>query len=321
MTTATTRIVFMGTPEFAVPSLTALYEQSTTHHWTIVSVMTQPDRRAGRGNKVIASPVKQQAKSFGLSLLQPASLRKEPAVVETLRELQPDLIVVAAYGLFLPTSVLDIPTFGCINVHASLLPRYRGASPIHAAILNGDRETGISIMLMDEGLDTGPILAKTQQPILSDDTTSVLSDRLATQGANRLVETLPKWLAGELPPVPQSELPGTPSLCRMIKKSAGQIDWTQPASQIERMTRAYTPWPSAFTTWNNQPFKIIQANVTEGEVALSMVVEIDGQIAVGTGNGLLVLKTVQPASKRAMDIGGFLNGAPNFVGSQLGKEG
>ncbi|MBV7334070.1 methionyl-tRNA formyltransferase [Chloroflexi bacterium TSY] len=321
MTIAPTRIVFMGTPEFAVPSLTALYEQSTIHHWEIVSVMTQPDRRAGRGKKMIASPVKQQAESFGLSLLQPTSLRKEPAVVETLQDLQPDLIVVAAYGLILPTSVLDIPAFGCINVHASLLPIYRGASPIHAAILSGVAETGVSIMLMDEGLDTGPVLAKIQQPILPDDTTPVLSERLATQGANLLVETLPKWLAGTLPPIPQSELPGAPSLCRIIKKSAGQIDWTHAASQIERMTRAYTPWPSAFTTWNNQPFKIIQATVIEGEAEPSMVVEIGGQIAIGTGNGLLILKTVQPAGKRAMDIQSFLNGAPRFVGGQLGKKG
>lgn len=319
MSNQATRILFMGTPDFAVPSLRGLQEESASHHWQVITVVTQPDRPAGRGNKLVASPVKEYALAHNLPILQPTSLRKEPATVAALHELTPDLIVVAAYGLLLPKSVLAIPRLGCINVHASLLPAWRGASPITAAILNGDEETGVSIMLMDEGLDTGPVLTQAREPIHSDDTTASLSERLAEGGAQLLVETLPRWRSGELSATPQSELPGEVSTCGQIEKEAGRIDWRQSAVQIERMTRAYTPWPSAYTTWRNELFKIWQAEVMPGEAEPGLVVTMLQGPAVGTGEGLLLLRTIQPAGKRAMDARSFLNGAPDFIGSYLGE--
>ncbi|RME55717.1 MAG: methionyl-tRNA formyltransferase [Caldilineae bacterium] len=317
---ANVRIVFMGTPAFAAPSLLALHEAERTQRWEIVAVVTQPDRPAGRGKRVAISPVKEAALELELPILQPGRLRREPEAVEALRSLAPDVIVVAAYGQILPKEVLEIPRFGCINVHASLLPAYRGASPITAAILDGQDETGVSIMLMDEGMDTGPVLAQARQPIRGDDTTASLGERLAMQGAALLVETLPRWLRGEVTPVDQGELPGTPSVCRLVKKEDGRIDWSRPAAYIERMTRAYTPWPSAFTTWKGALFKIWSADVAAGSAEPGRVLRLDGEVAVGSGDGLLVLRTVQPAGKRAMDIRSFLNGAPDFVGARLGQE-
>ena len=314
----TLRLVFMGTPDFAVPTLQALHTHGETHGWTLVAAVTQPDRPAGRGKRLTPSPVKQQALAYDLPVLQPASLRKDPGAVEALAALMPDLLVVAAYGLILPPRVLELPSYGCINVHASLLPAYRGASPITAALLDGLEETGVSIMLMDEGMDTGPVIAQARQRIRPDDTTATLSQRLAIQGASLLVDVLPRWLAGDLAPKPQSSLPGTPSTCRLVRKDQGEIDWRAPAAYIERMTRAYTPWPSAYTYWRGQPFKIWQADVCAGSAPAGQVVEAAEGVAVGTGDGLLLLRTVQPAGKRAMDIRSFLNGAPDFVGSRLG---
>lgn len=312
------RLVFMGTPDFALPSLQALHAHAPAQGWEVVAVATQPDRPAGRGKQPAMSPIKHQALANGLTLLQPASLRKEPDAVEALAGLMPDLLIVAAYGLILPRRVLEIPTFGCINVHASLLPAYRGASPIAAAILDGLDETGVSIMLMDEGMDTGPVLAQARQAIHADDTTVSLSSRLATQGAQLLVETLPAWLAGDVAPIPQSSLPGTPSICRLIRKEQGAIDWTLPAVQIERMTRAYTPWPSVYTQWRGALLKVWRAAVRPGHASAGRVIATKEGPAVGTGDGLLLLQTVQPAGKRAMDAVGFVNGAPGFVGSDLG---
>lgn len=309
----------MGTPDFAVPSLQALYEASAAQNWQIVAVVTQPDRPAGRGKKLAMSAVKEAALELELPVLQPERLRKRPEAVAELRDLLPDLMVVAAYGLILPPEVLEIPTFGCINVHASLLPAYRGASPITAAILDGRSETGNSIMLMDEGMDTGPVLTQAVTPILPTDTTATLSARLAQQGADLLVQTLPRWLAGDLPPIRQEELPGEPTIVRMIKKEDGCIDWTLPAVQIERMTRAYAPWPSAYTSWRGQPFKILQAEVVAGQADAGRVVKTATGVAVGTGDGLLLLHQVQPAGKRAMEMQSLLNGAPDFVGSVLGE--
>lgn len=317
-----TRIVFMGTPDFAVPSLRALHEHADAQHWQIVGVVTQPDRPSGRGKKMAVSPVKAYAQEIGVPILQPRSYRRQPEAVDALAALAPDLIVVAAFGQILPPLVLDIPTFGCVNVHASLLPAYRGASPINAVLLAGEEETGATIMLMDEGMDTGPILAQEITPIRSDDTTASLGQRLAADGAQLLVETLPHWLAGAIAPIDQEDLPGTPSTCRMIRKEAGRIDWSQPAAHIERMTRAYAPWPSAFTTWQGQNFKIWRAQVVDGAPSADSppgdVVDTANGPAIVTGEGLLGLLTVQPAGKRAMEIGSFLNGNPDFVGGRLG---
>jgi len=308
----------MGTPEFAVPSLRALHTQAAQQNYAVVAVVTQPDRPAGRGNKVIASPVKQYAVEQGLPVLQPHSLRKEPAAVDALRALAPDLLVVAAYGQILRKEVLALPTHGPINVHASLLPAYRGASPITAALLDGLTQTGISMMRMDQGLDTGPVIAQAKIAIMPQDTTATLSERLAALGAHLLIETLPAWLAGTITPTPQDQLPGALSHCRQLDKADGGIDWQQPAVVIERMTRAYAPWPSAYTTWRGETFKIWTAEVVDGEAAAGLVVQTPAGPAVGTGGGLLRLITVQPAGKRQMDIRSFLNGAPELIGSRFG---
>ena len=317
MTQRPLRIVFMGTPDFAVPSLQRLYERSAAGNWQVSAVVTQPDRPAGRGKQVLASPVKRFALEAGLPVLQPQSLRKEPAMVEALRHFQPDLIIVAAYGLILPKTVLAIPRLGCLNVHASLLPALRGASPISAALLAGLAETGVTIMRMDEGLDTGPALAQARQPIRPEDTTASLSDRLAEQGADLLVATIPGWVAGQTPAIPQEQLPGEVSYCRMIKKEDGLIDWARPAVEIERMTRAYTPWPSAYTYWRGEVLKIWQATVLPGSATPGEVISTPHGPAIGCGDGLLLLKSVQPAGRRAMDGRSFLNGAPALVGSRL----
>jgi methionyl-tRNA formyltransferase len=309
----------MGTPEFAVPTLQALVDHGPSHGWEVVGVVTQPDRPAGRGKQLVAGPVKDLAVRLGLTVQQPASLRKQPDALPNLAALAPDLLVVAAYGLILPKTLLELPTFGCINVHASLLPAWRGASPIAAAILAGLENTGVSIMLMDEDMDTGPVLAQATQTIRVGDTTASLSERLATQGAELLVQTLPRWLAGELAPTPQSALPGEASVCRLIRKEQGAIDWHAPAAQIERMTRAYAPWPSAYTTWRGAPLKIWHAAVRPGQASPGEVVATAEGPAVGTGADLLLLQTVQPAGKRSLDVRSFLNGAPDFIGSVLGE--
>ncbi len=315
---AKTRIVFMGTPDFAVPALRALVEQSAARNWEVIAVVTQPDRRAGRGKKLIASPVKVAALAYGLPVLQPERLRKRPEAVAEVRALAADLFVVAAYGLILPTNVLDLPRFGCVNVHASILPVYRGASPINAAILDGLDKTGVSIMLMDVGMDTGPVLHQVTEPIHADDTWATLSTRMATRGGEALVEILPTWLAGDVAPIDQDELPGEPTYCSLIKKQDGRVDWAQSAAHIERMTRAYAPWPSAFTAWQGQNFKLLTVTTIEGEAEPGRVVQTSQGPAVGTGDGLLCLHTVQPAGKRAMDIQSFLNGTPEFIGGALG---
>ncbi len=313
------RIVFLGTPAFAVPSLHSLHAQAPHHGWQIVGVGTQPDRPAGRGKQVAPSPVKQFAVAQGLPVLQPASLRKDPGAVGALAALAPDLIVVAAYGLILPPSVLALPTYGCINVHASLLPAYRGASPITAAILDGRSETGVTIMLMDAGMDTGPALRQATEPILGADTTASLSERLAETGAALLVATLEAWLAGDIAPIPQSELGGEVSTCRLIKKEDGQIDWSRPAAHIERMVRAYAPWPAAYSTWRGEIFKVLAAGVLPGRAEAGRITATPEGPAVGTGDGLLLLQSVQAAGKKAMPAAAFAHGAQGFVGGRLGE--
>lgn len=325
--TETLRILFLGTPPFALACLSALHTAAAQAGWQVVGVVTQPDRRAGRGKKMIAPPVKTFALEQRLPVLQPERLRQrsgprlaeQTGTLEELRMLAPHLIVVAAYGQILPPPVLEIPTFGCLNVHASLLPAYRGASPITAALLDGLDETGVSIMLMDEGMDTGPVLAQAHLPTRAEDTTDSLSGRLAARGAQLLLETIPHWLAGDVAPLPQAGLTAPPSVCRLVKKQDGRIDWTLPAVRIERMIRAYTPWPSAFTTWKGQRFKLLQGAVLPGKAAPGLVVETGGRFAVGTGQRLLQLHEVQPAGKRRMTLSTFLNGAPDFVGSRLGE--
>ena len=306
------RIVFMGTPEFAVPILEALI---TTPH-DIPGVFTRPDQPAGRGKKIQPSPVKVLAESRGLPVLQPKSFRR-PEAVDALRNLAPDLVVVAAFGLILPLDVLAIPARGSVNTHASLLPRHRGAAPIMAAILAGDDETGITLIQMDPGLDTGPILAQRAIPIDQVDTTGTLTPKLARLAADLLIETLPRILAGEVVPHPQDETQAT--VFRTIRKEEGLIDWTRPAVELARRVRAFNPWPSAYTFWNGLGLKVLRARAVPSSLIAEhgRVMRLKDEIAVSTGDGGLVLQQVQLAGKRAMDIDDFIRGQRDFVGSTL----
>jgi len=308
-----TRIVFMGTPDFAVPSLQALAKL-----YDIVAVVTQPDRPVGRGRRLAAPPVKHAAQRLGLITLQPKTLR-DPNIIAQLRDLEPEAIAVTAYGEILRPDVLSIPALGCVNVHASLLPKYRGAAPIAAAILKGETETGVTLMLMDSGLDTGPILAQLKIPVHLSDTTLSLAFRLSKLGAALLVETLPLWLAGKIVPQPQDHEAAT--YAPRISKSDGLIDWTQPAAKIDRQCRAYHPWPGAFTYWNDQRLKLLRAYplpMSTVEVEPGTVVEMSEGIAVSTGQGAIILEEIQLAGKRAISGIEFARGQRSFVGSRLG---
>ncbi|MDD3828414.1 MAG: methionyl-tRNA formyltransferase, partial [Anaerolineae bacterium] len=286
------RIVFMGTPDFAVPSLQAL---ARDHQ--VVGVVTQPDRPAGRGRRLVAPPVKEAAGALGLEVIQPPTLRR-PEAVERLVAWRPDLVVVAAFGQILRPEVLAIPPHGCLNVHASLLPRYRGAAPIPAAILAGDERTGVTIMRMDEGLDTGPMLAQADWPIRPDDTTGSLTADLARLGASLLVEALPGWLEGRIAPRPQDDAQAT--YCRTLQKEDGLLDWALTASHLDRQVRACDPWPGAYTAWAGQRLKILRARPLPGRpgpggAGPGRVVALAPGAGVVTGEGVLALLQVQRA--------------------------
>jgi methionyl-tRNA formyltransferase len=307
----------MGTPDFAVPSLQRLIEA-----FEVVAVVTQPDRPSGRGRKVVSSPIKEVAEAAGLTILQPKTL-KDPAAVAQLEALAPDVIVVAAFGQILRTNILQLPPHGCINVHASLLPRWRGAAPIAAAIRAGDTETGITIMKMDEGLDTGPMLSQRAIPIRADHNGETLTNDLSELGADLLLDTLPDWLAGQITPEPQNDSLAT--LAPRIKKEAGEIDWSQHAAEIERLVRAFYPWPSTFTSWQNTPLKIISVTSTERTAPTDgltpgTVIREGNEVLVVTGKGLLILDQIQPASKRPMAAADFVRGASSFIGARLGSD-
>jgi len=309
------RIVFMGTPDFAVPSL-----QAVARDHQVVGVVTQPDRPAGRGRRLVASPVKEAAEGLGLEVFQPPSLRR-PEAVERLVAWRPDLVVVAAFGQILRPEVLAIPPHGCLNVHASLLPHYRGAAPIPAAILAGDERTGVTIMRMDEGLDTGPVLAQAGWPIGPEDTTGSLTADLARLGAARLVEVLPGWLAGRIAPRPQDDSQAT--YCRTLQKEDGLLDWALTAAYLERQVRACLPWPGAYTTWAGQRLKVLRARPLPGRpgpggAEPGRVVDLAPGTGVVTGGGVLELLEVQLAGKSAMDVHAFAHGRRDFVGSILG---
>ncbi len=307
------RIVFMGTPEFALPALDALH---AGHQ--IVLVITRPDRRRGRGRRLAHSPVKEFALSKGLPIWQPDSLRSAQAA-EKLRQAKADLFVTAAIGYLLPPQILTIPPFGCLNLHASLLPRWRGAAPISAAILHGDAETGVTIMLMDEGLDTGPILSQERCPIRDYDTTATLTPRLARLAADLLIATLPRWLRGEITPRPQPTEGVT--FAPRLKKTDGRIEWHRPAIYIERMTRAYYPWPGTYTTFRGRMLKVIRARALPDlhppEPPGKVITLNGGHVGVVTGEGVLLLIEIQLAGKRAMPTDAFCCGYRDFVGTLL----
>src|ERR1044071_672368 len=252
-----TRVVFMGSPDFSLPTLRAL-----TNAYKVVGVVTQPDRASGRDRDLKPPPVKSLAQELDLPTIQPEKLR-QPEAMEQLRTWNPDLIVVAAFGQILRKDVLDLPPHGCINVHASLLPRWRGAAPINAAILHGDQETGVTIMKMDVGLDTGPILAQRSIPLAPEDTAGSVFEKLSQLGADLLIETLPDYLSGKIEPTPQTEEGMT--YAPMLKKEEGQLDFTRPAEELERRIRAFNPWPGAFMDFEGAPLKIHLAHVVQGE--------------------------------------------------------
>jgi methionyl-tRNA formyltransferase len=302
------RIVFMGSPDFAVPSL-----QKLSDEFQIVGVFTQPDRPAGRGRKLRPSAVKVLASQLGLPIFHPERVRSNPTVMEKLQSWQPDLIVVAAYAQILPQTVLDFPKFGCINVHASLLPRWRGASPIQAAIATGDPETGITIMKMDAGLDTGDILAQRKEPIHRDDTAATLETRLSKMGSQLLVETIPGFVDGRIEPVPQQ---GEHTYARMLKKEDGKLDFSRSVTELERIVRAYNPWPGAFIIMGGERFKIHKASIVEEkEISQPGKKEVIHDFpAIACSDGWLKLDIVQPAGGKAMDGKAYLHGAHEWTG-------
>jgi methionyl-tRNA formyltransferase len=297
------RVVFLGSGAFAIPAFTALLDAG--HE--VAALFTQPDREKGRGRVLTPPPLKPVAEARGVPVHQPRRIR-EPAAQEPLRALAPEVQVVVAYGQILPRAVIDIPRHGTVNVHGSLLPRYRGAAPVQWAIVNGERETGVTTMLIDEGLDTGPTLLSRSTPIGEEETAAELEPRLAVLGAALLLETLEGLAGGGLTPVPQDH--ARASLAPLIKKEDGRIDWTMPAEALARRVRGFHPWPGTFTTWQGQPLKVLRAraepggSLAPGEVAADR----DG-LLVGCGQGTrLRLVEVQPESRRPMSAAAFRAG-------------
>lgn len=308
------RVLFYGSPDFAVPTLRALIESP----YRPVAVVTQPDARAGRGRSLRPPPVKELAAEYGIPALQPSRLRDGAAIAQ-IASLKPDLQIVAAYGQIIPVEILDLPKHGTLNVHASLLPRWRGASPISAAILHGDEETGVTIMLVDETEDTGDILRQRATAVGPSEHAGELSDRLAEMGAGLLLETIPDWLDGSVTPLPQDSALATRA--RRVKKQQGRIDWASDAAQIARHVRAYTPWPAAATTLGKSAIRITQAVEIEVESSEEpgMIVGDGETIDVATGSGVLAVNRLQRAGKRELSAEEFSRGTRDLVGQRFGS--
>jgi methionyl-tRNA formyltransferase len=305
------RSIFMGSPEFALPALTALAKISE-----VAGVVTQPDRPAGRGRAVMPPPVKVLAEKLGLSVIQPQTLRS-PEVMDRLLSWQPDVIVVAAFGKILRPEVLSLPGRGCLNLHASLLPRHRGAAPIPAAILAGDAETGITLMKMDEGLDTGAILAQQKIAIQPEDTAESLNRSLAALAAETLQTFFPVYIQGGLSALPQEDTRAT--YAPQLKKEEGRLDFRQSSEQLSRKVRAFHPWPGTFVLWKEQPLKILEVRPEHflGGQTPGTVFEYMRFPAVQTADGILILRTIQPAGRRPMPGDDFLRGARDIIGQVL----
>jgi methionyl-tRNA formyltransferase len=300
------RIVFMGSPDFALPILQKLVE-----NYQVIGVVTQPDRPAGRGKTLTPPPIKKLAMEIGLEVIQPERL-KTPEAFSQLQEWQPDVIIVAAFGQILRKNVLELPQFGCINVHASLLPRWRGAAPIQAAILNGDVKTGVTIMKMDAGVDTGAILRQRELSIQTVDTAESLSQRLSPLGADLLIETLPDYLIGKIEPTIQDDTQAT--YASLLKKEEGKLDFEKNAVVLERQVRAYIPWPGTFIEWQGQAMKINGAKAMDGGSGLpGQRTVVEGFPAIQCKTGCLVLVEVQPAGKKSMNGQVFLRGARQWL--------
>ena len=308
------KVVFMGTPDFAVGALEALAEAG--HE--VVAVVTQPDKPKGRGKEMQQTPVKACALKHNIEVFQPVKI-KTPEAVEVLKGYGADLFVVAAFGQILSKEILDMPKYGCVNIHASLLPKYRGAAPIQWAILDGEKETGVTIMQMNEGLDTGDMLTKVIVPIEDTDTGESLFDKLAEAGAKLLIETIPQIEAGSVKPKPQDDSLST--YAKMIKKEMGFIDWKKDAVVLERLVRGMNSWPSAYTHFNGKTLKVWEAEVEKGKhnAEPGTVVEVTKEsIKVQTGQDLLVLKQIQLEGKKRMDAAAFLLGYKVEIGTVLG---
>lgn len=324
------RIIYMGTPDFAVPSLNALVRGTAPglvlpEGYEIATVITRPDKPSGRKQEVVYAPVKQVALAHGLPVWQPGSFKKAENQA-ALAEFGADLFIVAAFGQILPQAVLDLPRYGTLNVHASLLPRYRGSSPISEAILQGEKEAGVTIMLIDAGVDTGAMLLKRAVPVSATETTASLTPRLADLGASLLLEALPLWVRGDLQPQPQDHTQATHT--HMLKKEDGHIDWSRPAEELARAVRAYTPWPNAYTTWRGKLLKILAASPATGTPAgqpgtVALINQTqDGKthkaLSIATGQGNLLVERVQLEGKRAMSADEFIRGNAQIVGEIVG---
>ena len=309
------RIVFMGTPEFAVPSLEALLRSDDQ----VVGVVSQPDRPKGRGHQLVAPPVKFVAERAGIPILQPLKIRT-PEFLQALSAWEPDLIAVAAYGRILHTPILRLPPMGCVNVHGSLLPKYRGAAPVQWAVINGETETGITTMLMDEGMDTGPMLLQEKLEIFPDDTAGTVAPRLAELGGRLLVDTITQLKAGTLAPKKQDD--GQATLAPLLKKEDGLIDWTMNATALANRVRGLSPWPGAYTFFGEERWNIWKAVSNEGVATdkPGTIVAVSKQaIVVATGEGHLDIREIQIANSKRMAVGQFLAGHRVTVGAQLGS--
>jgi methionyl-tRNA formyltransferase len=308
------RVVFLGTPEFAVPSLDALVAAGHS----VLAVFTQPDRPKGRGQQLAESPVKQSALRLGVPVFQPERIRR-PESFEQLGSLDAELMVVVGYGQIIPQSIIDLPRHGILNVHASLLPKYRGAAPIQWAIANGETTTGVTIMQIDAGLDTGDMLAKASTEIGPDETAPDLSSRLAPIGAQLLIDTIGAIERGTAHREKQNDSEAT--LAPILKKDDGRVNWTTPARQINNRRRGFTPWPGAYTTFRGQPLSLLRTEAVEDKSLLPAVVRVDGKkLLVGTGDGALAISEVQPGGKKRMSAEAYINGYKPQNGDRMGDE-
>lgn len=310
------RVVFMGTPDFSVPTLEKIIEAG--HE--VIGVVTQPDKAKGRGKKVLFPPVKETALAHDLPVYQPRRAR-DPEFIEEMKALNPDVMVVVAFGQILPKAILDIPKYGCINVHASLLPKYRGAAPIQWAVIRGEKVSGVTTMQMDVGLDTGDMLLKKEVLLDEEETGGSLHDKLSTLGGDLLIETLKKIEAGDIHPEKQDECQAG-EYARMLDKNLGRIDFSMPAVEIERLIRGLNPWPSAFTSYNGKTMKLWKAKADNcGQGVPGQVIHVDkNSFTVQTGQGTLQILELQMEGKKRMDAGAFLRGCPLETGTMLGQE-
>jgi len=306
------KMIFFGSTDFSLPLLEKLAE-----NFEIAAVVTETDKLAGRGNKLTISPIKLFALDKKLEVFQPDKVKNNFKFLETIKNLAPDLIVVAAYGKILPKELLEIPKLGCLNVHPSLLPKYRGASPIQTALFNGDKETGVTFMLMDEGMDSGAIVFQKTEAIRPSDDFNSLSERLSALSADLIPKGITDYSSAKLTPQPQIEADAT--FCKMIAKDDGKIDWTKSAAEISNQIRAFIRWPGSFTNFNEKKLDILKATAVETAetAAPGTVIKINDEIAVVCGNGALILKVVKLEGKKECDAKAFVNGYKSFIETKL----